>query len=327
MKVQMSILVAISLCGFAGAADDSQRGGTHDAQEAMLFAPGVLSTGDHETHLELTPDGKTAYFLKNAPDFAFWTIYESHLRGEKWSQPEIAPFSGQFVDADPHITPDGRTLLFISNRPADVRSTERSDNFDIWSMDRLGSGWAAPQRLEAPVNSPSNEFYPRVAADGTLYFGSERPGGRGGADLWRCRRVNGQFQQAENLGDAVNSAANEFEPYVTNDQKTLIFMAAGRDKKPQSDLFISFAQDSGWTEARRLAPPINTETGREYAPKISPDGKWFFFSSTRSTWDRVNPSPMTTREYEKRLRSPGNGLGDMYYVDVRLLPTHTGMQR
>lgn len=289
--------------------------------EPALFAPGVISTGDHETHLELSPDGRTAYFLKNAPDFAFWAIYVSHLRNGRWSRPELAPFSGRFVDADPYVTPDGRALFFISNRPADPVVDVRSDNFDIWTMARLPDGeWGPPRRLEAPVNTPANEYYPRTAADGTLYFGSDRPGGHGGADIWRCRLENGRYQPADNLGDTINSTAQEYEPYVTADQKTLIFMAVGREGGRQEDLFISFARDSGWSPPRALDPPINSPRAREYAPKISPDGKWFLFSSNRGSWDRPSQTRMTTQEYERRLHSPGNGLGDIYYVDVRLLP-------
>jgi Tol biopolymer transport system component len=297
------------------------RSSTAPTQEPALFSPGVISTGDHETHLELSPDGKTAYFLKNAPDFAFWAIYVSYQRNGRWSRPEIAPFSGRFVDADPHVTSDGHELFFISNRPADPAADAPSRDFDIWVMARLPNGeWAAPRRLGAPVNTPASEYYPRTAADGTLYFGSDRAGGHGGADIWRCRFANGKYQPAENLGDAVNSAAQEYEPFITPDQKTLIFMAAGRDGRREEDLFISFAHDGGWSHARALDPPINSPTAREYAPKISPDGKWFLFSSTRGSWDRPNKTRMTTQEYEKRLRSPGNGLGDIYYIDAKRLP-------
>ena len=37
--------------------------------KATLFAPGIISTGDYESHATLTPDGREIYFLKMAPDF------------------------------------------------------------------------------------------------------------------------------------------------------------------------------------------------------------------------------------------------------------------
>ena len=49
--------------------------------EPRLFAPGVVSTGDFESHPAFAPDGRTLYFLKDAPDFSFWTIVSSTFRG------------------------------------------------------------------------------------------------------------------------------------------------------------------------------------------------------------------------------------------------------
>ena len=67
---------------------------------ATLFAPGIISTGDYESHPTLTPDGREIYFLKMAPNFSRWTIFVSRYKNGRWSQPEVAPFSGQFQDAD-----------------------------------------------------------------------------------------------------------------------------------------------------------------------------------------------------------------------------------
>lgn len=321
MRLFASVFILGSVLGSAAWGQQSSAPSASPFQPAV-FAPGVISTGDSETTLELSPDGKTAYFLRNAPNFAFWTIYESHLKNGQWSRPEIAPFSGRYMDADPFITADGKQLFFISNRPVDPKAEQPNDNFDIWVMDRGPQGeWSQPRHLEAPVNSPASEYYPRASADGTLYFGSERPGGLGQADLWRCRFQDGHYQPAENLGPAINSAAEEYEPYVTPKGDMLIFMAVGRDGKQQSDFFISFLRDGAWTPAKLLGPPISLPTGKEYAPKLSPDGKLFLFSSTRSDWKPGLSRRLNTREYEERLHSPGNGLGDIYTLDARALPT------
>jgi hypothetical protein len=52
---------------------------------------------------------------------------------------------------------------------------------------------------------------------------------------------------------------------------------------------------------------------------MSPDGKYFFWSSTRSNVPRMNAARLTTTEYLKKLRSAGNGLGDIYMIDVGVL--------
>src|SRR3989304_4100711 len=95
----------------------------------QVFAPGVISTEDYESHPEFTPDGKTLYFLKNAPNFGHWTICIAEFKNGKWSTPEVASFSVQYNDADPFITPDGSKFFFISIRPMD---TAQKQDLDIW---------------------------------------------------------------------------------------------------------------------------------------------------------------------------------------------------
>src|ERR1041385_1463371 len=128
MRILLSLVVCVlfglsivqSLC-FA----QSQTG----VPEVQLFGENVISTGDDESHPAFTPDGRTLYFLKNDPSFNHWTIAVSHQQNGKWSTPEVAPFSGQFSDADPFITLDSQRFFFISTRPVNGKPKEETD---IW---------------------------------------------------------------------------------------------------------------------------------------------------------------------------------------------------
>jgi len=283
-----------------------------------VFAPGTISTGDYESHPAFTPDGATLFYLKDAPNFSFWTMVVSKFENGQWQPPQLAPWSGQYRDADPFITPDGKRLYFISDRPIDDKADKsKRKDLDIWMVERDGDAWSAPKRLDAPVNSPGNEWFPTLAADGTIYFGSDREGGLGATDLYRCRLVDGKYQPAENLGPNVNSPADEYEPLINADQSILIFMASGRpDEKGGGDLYVTKAVDGKWQPARNLPVPINTPF-MEIAPKISPDGKYFFFTSTRGVF-RGGPLPdkKSTDEMMSILHGPRNGLGDIYQVDA-----------
>src|SRR5262245_8744308 len=152
---------------------------------ATLFAPGTISTGDYDSHVTFTPDGREMYFLKLAPNFSRWSIFVSRYKDSDWSQPEVAPFSGQYQDADPYITADGKHFYFISDRPVEA-SGVRQSHHDIWVMDRTNSGWSAPRHLPAPVNSDADSYYPLALKNGTLYFGSERKDSKGLGDIYRA---------------------------------------------------------------------------------------------------------------------------------------------
>src|SRR5262249_59162218 len=124
-------------------------------------------------------------------------ILHSRLVGGRWSEPEVALFSGRFRDVAVALAPDGTKLFFVSNRAADGSGPK--GDFDIWEVDRDGAGWGAPHVLPAPVNSPAQEYGVSVAASGNLYFASSRPGGKGGYDLYRSRLVGGVYPEPENL--------------------------------------------------------------------------------------------------------------------------------
>ena len=214
------------------------------APEPQLFGENMISTGDDESHPAFTADGKTLYFLKNDPSFNHWTIVVSHEQNGKWSTPEVAPFSGQFSDADPFITADGERFFFISTRPVNGQAKEDTD---IWMMRKSGpeagagigaaATWSEPEHLVA-VNSETNEWFPTVANNGNLYFGSERPGGRGKCDLYVSRLVDGKYQAPENLGDPINTAANEVEPFIAPDESYIIFAGTRLTRKPRRIRFV-----------------------------------------------------------------------------------------
>lgn len=98
-----------------------------------VFAPGVISTGGYESHPAFTPDGRTLYFVKSTPSFSFWTICVSRLVNGRWTAPEVAPFSGQFADADPFrsrhvrrdVPSDRRRYVGFRLRPRPPRQSRR----------------------------------------------------------------------------------------------------------------------------------------------------------------------------------------------------------
>ena len=279
----------------------------------QVLAPDVLSTGDDESHASVFPDGHTLYFLKNTPSFDFYTIVYSELRDGKWSRPQIAPFSGRYSDADIVFTADGRRAYFVSARPVNGQSR---DDMEIWTIERDARGnWGEPRHVPE-LSSPTDEWFPTLTADGTIYFGSDRAGGVGGTDIWRARFVNGKFQPPENVGAPVNSKGDEIEPFVSADEQLLIIAARNRgDAVGAYDLYVARRRGAGWDTPRHPGPPINSP-GWDFAPRLSPDGKIFVFTSNRGFGSQALDRKLSSMSCERRLHAPGNGLRDIYYVSA-----------
>lgn len=282
-----------------------------------LFGEGVFTTGAYDFFVALTPDQKSAYLCRASADFGYWTILETHRQGDRWAAPTMAPFSGRWSDADPHLTPDGSRLFFISNRPDSGEMAKGS--CDLWVVERSGAGWGQPRPLGRDVCTDATEWSPSVAANGNLYFGTTREGGRGRDDIWMSRLVDGRYTTPVNLGDSINTKFGEVEPWIAPDESYLIFSAGGRaDGKGGLDLYLSVRRAGVWSVARPLGHGINSEAW-DFNPSVSPDGRTFFFTSARSHLAEPPSKPMNYDQLMRTLNGPGNGLGDIYSIPIEAL--------
>jgi hypothetical protein len=98
------------------------------SDEAQLVGDGVISTRDYEQNSSFSADGRTIYFSKRTiwPTYAS-VLCESHLVGDRWSEPTVLPFSGSDYDSDPFLTADGKRLYFASRRAVDGRAHRDRD--------------------------------------------------------------------------------------------------------------------------------------------------------------------------------------------------------
>ena len=263
-------------------------------------------------HPAFSPSGDTVYFLKCLPNANFYAICVSYHKNGQWSAPKVAPFSGQYTDADPFVTKDGNTLYFVSNRPVDEVDSIKAD-WDIWKAERTVSGWGKRIHLDSPVNSGSSEYFRTLADNGNLYFGSARKDSKGRADIYVSKWINNQYSAVENLGDSINTADNEYEPFIAPDESYIIFMATIPNGIAIADFYISYNINGKWRKAKKLPAPINS-TATEWGGKASRDSQYFFFGSSRNLITDTLPQREDMRAFEKRLHSAGNGLGDIYVI-------------
>lgn len=252
------------------------------ADTPQRFAPGVVSAyGPQAEHSPpvFSPDGREVW----------WTArFRGPILGMRrehgvWTAPAPAPFGSGAGDGEPAFSPDGRRIFFLSSRP--LASGERDGAEHVWWVERRGRGWSAPQPLPGPVNAMPQHWTLSLAADGTLYFSSVRAGGAGGHDLFRSRRVNGRYEEPEDLGPTVNSAGDEYTPFVAPDQSYLLFASTGHGAVGgRFQLFVSYRTAAGgWGEPIPVASrvPIGADV---LGPTVSPDGRYLFYLGGGDVW-------------------------------------------
>lgn len=281
---------------------------------AKLFSPDIISTNHHERDFTISPSGNELFYSVVLPDYSLSTIIYFYHDGAFWSHPLVAPFSGTYNDLEPSFSPNGKKLFFISKRPLDAN--DKSDDWNIWFVEKVQGGWSLPTPVGSPVNTEGNEYYPSVTNEGHLYFTAVRESSYGKEDIYYSKFENGVYTEPINVGQGVNSKNNEFNAFVAPDESYLIFSSMGReDGFGGGDLYISKRiNDTTWGQAKNLGDKINSDK-IDYCPFVSFDGKYLFFTS-----QRVDPEIQATRtkNYEKVVQLMNgieNGTGNIYWVN------------
>ncbi len=136
----------------------------------------------YDNHPSISADGLSLYFDSARPGglgYDIWVTTRA-TRDSPWGTPVNLGWAINdiTIELSPNIFRDNLILLF------DSRFLDR----DIWMARRPtpDDPWELADDLPAPVNTFAFDTDPSLAADGTmLYFGSDRPGGVGGQDLWQ----------------------------------------------------------------------------------------------------------------------------------------------
>jgi Tol biopolymer transport system component len=292
------------------------------SSEPRIFGASVISTPDYEFNASFTPDGRVVYFSKSDPVFSRISVVQSTRTGAHWNAPAVAPFSGQWKDTDPFVSADGSKLFFASDRSTDGSLAARKD-YDLWYVERSRSGWGAPVQLPATINTDDMDVYPSVAANGNLYFISNRAGGKGGMDIYRARWDKDHYAQPENL--PFNTTGNDLDPVIAPDESFLVFVTNRPGGQGQGDLYVTFRDGDNWSAPRSLGKKINTQYN-EIAAGISPDGKTLYFASNRVAFQSPRKTKASYKELVSELHGIENGLLNIYEVDIstihELAPKH-----
>jgi hypothetical protein len=285
---------------------------------AEIFARGIVSTGASEFGSTFTPDGQEFYYAVSGVPRQ--VIVFMKFQENQWTQPQIPVFSGRYDDWDLNFSPDGKKLYFTSNRPLNGAS-DPLDNSNLWVVEKTDFGWGEPWDLGPLINTDGYENYPSVTNEGILYyFHSEKRDDRN-PDVYYSKLINGKYSEPGRLGAEINSPYQEWDPFIAQDESYLIFGSVDRPGGfGGCDLYISFRKEDGtWTQAVNMGEPINTEAN-EFCPNVTSDGKYLFFTSRRRRLEGLHPTnPITYKEKMKMVNSPGNGEGDIYWVNAQVI--------
>ena len=220
---------------------------------------GELNTEVDEGTPSFTPDGQTMYLSRARREPNANTgveIYTSQRSDAKWSAPVLFEITRDTISsyAHPAVSPDGNWLYFSSDMPGG------SGGRDIWRVN-LKEREGSLENLGEWINTPGDEMFPYVRTDSLLYFASNGHPGYGGLDLFRARLTSSGGWEITNMGQPVNSAADDFG--ITFGEGESGFFSSNRTDNRGYDHIYSFELPdlkiliSGWVLDRDEEPVPN----------------------------------------------------------------------
>jgi len=283
MTVVPGIVCLLAICAPVTALAQSA-----SAPPAQLFAPGVISGPANDGSPTFSANGKTLFFTRYA---AHWSvILESHLENGAWTEPVVAPFSGQWPDSSPTWSPDGKYLIFVSTRPkTPLKESPKPGEpipgivSNLWRVDQTPAGWSEPVRLPDEVNISGAIFKPSVAANGDVFLTVIGPGAA--KSIYVSLLRNGTYQPATLLPFSDGSKL-DVDPEVAPDESFLVFSSGGRvDGDPHERLYLVRREGDHWgtpTMIRYQKDETKYGPSTDNEPKLGRDGLTLYFSSDRT---------------------------------------------
>ncbi|MBS1650795.1 MAG: PD40 domain-containing protein [Bacteroidetes bacterium] len=222
-------------------------------------------------------------------------IYVSNKENDIWQEAKNIgpPLNTEVNDACVSLSTDAQHMILF-------RTSNDIINGDLMTsaLDKNGK-WLEPLKLGIEINSQYIETHACFSNDTSeIFFTSNRPGGYGGKDIYRVRKLpNGKWALPFNLGPNINTLYDEESPFLHPDGLTLFFSSRGHNSMGEYDVFKSTfdKENNNFSKAENLGYPIN-DVGNDLFFTLNINGLKGYYSS---------------------IKKDGYGNLDIYEIDTR----------
>lgn len=185
-----------------------------------------------------------------------------------WKFDGFTRFSGQSIplpeiintqkrhEATCTFAEEGKYMIF--SRSNSGKKNDITQEVDLFETTMIGGKWQEPKRLDSICQTLAWDSNPFLTTNGdTLYFSSNRDGGKGGDDIWfATKNENGIWTNPTNY-EAVNTTGSEQFPYKKENGE-FYFSSDGHPGFGELDLFVYKTNSKDKKIVKNLGLPINS---------------------------------------------------------------------
>ncbi|WP_317898074.1 OmpA family protein [Aurantibacillus circumpalustris] len=194
----------------------------------------------------------------------YLNIYVADVDGDQLKDPENfnKSFNGNMNEGPASFNKEGTFMAYSKNNYT-LTKKELIVNIEIYfsTYDKEKDKWSEPESFVLN-NKDYSVGQPSLSEDGkTMYFTCNKPGGFGGADLYKVTRDDaGTWGNSTNLGNTINTEGNEVFPFYQEEKGILFFASNGHFGLGGLDIFSSTIKGSVFGKATNLGAPLNSSS-------------------------------------------------------------------
>lgn len=150
-----------------------------------ILPSSISSNKTNDMYGAYSPDGYKITFAREVntasrgTNIMFSEMASKMLKDYK-AAGRIGEVSSPFNDGPIYLHIDGKTMYIAS------QGHESIGGYDIFVSKFTNTGWSTPVNMGYPINTPYDDFFFAATANGKYaYISSNRPGGKGGFDIYK----------------------------------------------------------------------------------------------------------------------------------------------
>ncbi|HMS97506.1 MAG TPA: OmpA family protein [Saprospiraceae bacterium] len=284
--------------------------------EAIVnYLPGKVNSGSAETSPAIGPDGSLYFSSFNRKkeiilDGSEKDYHAKLFTAEKNDKGEYDKITAlpeninrtEFNTAGAAFSRDGKRMYF-------TRALLQNNNIEsstLFVSTRGDAGWSAPREITELKGDfiVKHPYVGELFGNEVLFFSSNMLGGLGGYDLFYSQIKGDSYGIPTNLGNVINTAADEVSPYYNNG--TLYFSSNGHPNIGGFDIFYANWNGFNWEGLTNIGFNYNSAY----------DDLFFRFNESGSSGFLVSNRPNKDKQ---KMKGSDSCCDDIYGVYIREL--------